>query len=568
MLNPRRPDLALWIALALWSAAALLAWLVHAHLGWVNTDLPHASLPRDEAALLHDPSPSPPDQPRRVILIVIDGLRYDVATEEMKYLQELTKQGELAEAQAPLPSLSRPAYAALVTGTTPDRIGIRTNRFLQPIPVDTVLARLADAQRPAVGGANVDYMSQNFGDAVTRWHLEYHWQDPARTDAALRAALAEGAPLTLLHLRDLDAIAHRDGAGDAYREAARALDDRLRALLANLDLNQDALLITSDHGHLDRGGHGGPEPDARRVPLLLAGRGVARHNGPPRRLGAISRVAPTLSVMLGLPFPRDMSAAPLLESLDPEVFSPPYLDARQRQWRQHRTNYERRWLDQVYRAWTSTRWNGELVGNHVSDAATVPPDASLEQLLAAREETLLQIRRDRRVGRTPLLALLLVPLGVLFGLGALRGHGARPALALPAFGATALAMLHLLELPLSYSAINNDQSFSLRVALAVAAALTAYGAALWALTRPLSPERRRPALRFHFTAMTLTYASAAPLIWLLLGFSLKAPMPSPWLMFLPILTGGVGAGLLALSGALWLAGALKGLTSRTQRADP
>lgn len=552
-----------WVALVLWCIAGALFWLQHAQQGWVNTDQPHASLPREQAPAPTPPAAVPPDGPGRAVVVLVSGLRYDVA-QELPTLQALGRRGVFGQAEAPLPTFTRPAYTSMVTGASPDRTGVRTDRFLKPVPVDSVLARLKQERRRVVGGGNLDHMSQNLQGLVDRWHLEYQWRDAARTDQALAQALREDAALVLLHLRDLDDLARDQGCGPAYREAALALDARLGQLLEAVDLERDVVMVLSDHGHLARGGHGGPEKQVRHVPWVMAGRGVLQSAQAPGPLGSLARVAPTLSVLLGVPYPVDMDAAPLLELLDPQVVSQPYLDARRREWIQHRSGYERLWLTHIYQAWTSTRWSGEVVGNHVSQAAHIPEGASLEVLLAARRETLAEIRRDRRVGRTPLFALLLVPLGVMFGVGLLRGHGLRPALAVPAFGLGAWLVLWLLQLPLSFSAVGSEARFGLHLLGVALGGLALYLVALAPLARARPAGRRWTAARFHATAMALVYASAAPLVWLITGFAIKAPIPSPWLMFLPKTASLLGAGLLTLAGLLWVAEALREARSRRQ----
>jgi hypothetical protein len=98
--------------------------------------------------------------------------------------------------------------------------------------------------------------------------------------------------------------------------------------LATLDLQQDLVIVTADHGHSDHGGHGGPDPEIREVLTCFAGRGVAHKKDP----GAIhSRtIAPALAVLLGLRFPKHMRAGEddldqIFELIDPAAFTPEYL---------------------------------------------------------------------------------------------------------------------------------------------------------------------------------------------------------------------------------------------------
>jgi hypothetical protein len=70
------------------------------------------------------------------------------------------------------------------------------------------------------------------------------------------------------------------------------------------------VLVSADHGHTARGGHGGTEADVVTVPLVVAGPGL--------RAGAVTAgrqidVAPTLAALLGVAVPARSLGRPLLE---------------------------------------------------------------------------------------------------------------------------------------------------------------------------------------------------------------------------------------------------------------
>ena len=100
--------------------------------------------------------------------------------------------------------------------------------------------------------------------------------------------------LVLIHLDQVDYAGHHEGgaASPNWAAAARRSDDLLREIVGTLDLTKDTLLVTSDHGHLDRGNHGGPEPILLLEPFVLAGAGVQ-----PGTYGDTNQVdtAPTLA---------------------------------------------------------------------------------------------------------------------------------------------------------------------------------------------------------------------------------------------------------------------------------
>ncbi|HYH47127.1 MAG TPA: hypothetical protein VEG34_15710, partial [Thermoanaerobaculia bacterium] len=68
---------------------------------------------------------------------------------------------------------------------------------------------------------------------------------------------------------------HSFGAGSAYLKAVARADAALGRLAAAAG-PETALLVTSDHGVTDRGGHAGPEPEVLTVPVVTAGPGMPR----------------------------------------------------------------------------------------------------------------------------------------------------------------------------------------------------------------------------------------------------------------------------------------------------
>jgi hypothetical protein len=100
----------------------------------------------------------------------------------------------------------------------------------------------------------------------------------------------------------VDAAGHaHGGASQDYRVAAELADHALARALAHIDLSQDAIVITADHGHTNRGGHGGVEPEVLSVPLILAGAGVKP--GATADDAHLIDLAPTVATLLGIPAP-------------------------------------------------------------------------------------------------------------------------------------------------------------------------------------------------------------------------------------------------------------------------
>ncbi|MDP4164084.1 MAG: alkaline phosphatase family protein, partial [Bacillota bacterium] len=69
----------------------------------------------------------------KLAFIMLDGLRYDTAVSQMGYMHHLVEKGIAAryKVKSELPSLSRPLYEVLLTGTPAYKNGITTNQTVR-----------------------------------------------------------------------------------------------------------------------------------------------------------------------------------------------------------------------------------------------------------------------------------------------------------------------------------------------------------------------------------------------------------------------------------------------------
>jgi len=266
------------------------------------------------AALAVTPSQAPP-LTGAVVLIVVDGLRVD-ASREMAKLNEIRAGAVNLIAQTEQPSLSLPGGAAIGTGAPPYVHGVTTNWFEGPILVDSIFAAVKRAGLPTAH-IGWDGWLQLYGEDI-----DIQLADPAAKtgtydDAAVRdlAAqhLAAGAPagLTVVYFSSTDEAGHSyGGASPEYLATVQEVDGYIGELMRLIDLTTTTVLITADHGHIDTGGHGGPEPVVTQVPLVLAGLGIAP--AAPGGAGASDGnwplvrqvdIAPTIAALLGAEVP-------------------------------------------------------------------------------------------------------------------------------------------------------------------------------------------------------------------------------------------------------------------------
>ena len=261
---------------------------------------------------------------RRVVFVLIDGLRADTAADPqvMPFLNELRAQGASATVHSETPSYSAPGYTVLFTGAWPEfSDGPPMNLAYEEYTPWTQDHLFAAAKRAGLTTAIAGF--DWFEKMVPQDTVDGAYYTAGEDDAADRAIVAAALPwlrddahgLTLVHLLQVDYAGHHQGGPQdpRWNEAARRADELLRELVATLDLTQDTVLVTSDHGHIERGGHGGQEPVVLAEPLVMAGAGV--------KPGAYSDgqqvdIAPTLAALLGTAIPAAAQGQVLTDMLD------------------------------------------------------------------------------------------------------------------------------------------------------------------------------------------------------------------------------------------------------------
>jgi hypothetical protein len=332
---------------------------------------------------------------RRVVFVLIDGLRKDTADDSqvMPFLAKLRDQGASATIYSRPPSFSAPSYTVIFSGAWHDiSDGPAVN-----LSYDEYWTWTQDNLFSAVhraGGQTAISAYNWFEKLVPQDAVADHFYTPGEdriadrevVDAALPWLRSGGHELVLIHLDQVDYAGHHEGGpvDPNWNAAATRVDDLLREITAELDLTQDTLLVTSDHGHLDRGGHGGHEEVLLREPLVLVGAGVKP--GPLNGIGQQVDIAPTVAALLGANIPASAQGGVLpLLTLTPE---------------QSETLRQARSAQQA----TLAAAYGEGIGRPVRDGET--PDENWMQ--AARDQRLDAERVPRMIAALALFVLLVV----------------------------------------------------------------------------------------------------------------------------------------------------------------
>ncbi|EJF90454.1 alkaline phosphatase family protein [Bartonella tamiae] len=227
----------------------------------------------------------------KLILIVLDGLRYDTARQCLGYLEAKVsaQQAQCTAINCELPAISRPLYETILTGRTPLDHGIVSNAITRKSNENSIfsLARKANLKTAAAAYHWVSelYVKTPFNPIEDRLLINSHepiqygmfyWQDDY-PDSHLFADAEMlikcfNPDFLMLHPMNIDDAGHKYGGNSInYRNAARKASDLLANYLPLWLDKEYKIIITSDHGMSDEGNHGGPELSETKVPFYNLG---------------------------------------------------------------------------------------------------------------------------------------------------------------------------------------------------------------------------------------------------------------------------------------------------------
>jgi len=267
----------------------------------------------------------------KVILILSDALRYDVAKANMGFLGHLveTKQASLYKIIGELPSLSRPMYETIHTGLPSSEHGVVANSMVRLSNKPNVFQAVKDAGKVTAAAA-YSWISELYNRAPYdpiddrevddeslpiqhgRFYTEDEYPDIELFFTAAHLVRGFSPDYLLLHPMGMDYYGETFGADTKeYRSHAIYQDKKLAPLIMEWRERGYTILVTGDHGINADGDHGGTTSDQRDVPLFII-QPDGEGRGDTGEIVSHFQIAPTILKLLEITIPETMKRQPLL----------------------------------------------------------------------------------------------------------------------------------------------------------------------------------------------------------------------------------------------------------------
>ena len=225
----------------------------------------------------------------KVIFIVLDGLRFDTAIAQMGYVCRLVEQDKAAlyKVKSELPSLSRPLYEVLLTGTPSWINGIGSNQAVR-LSTQKSVFHLAREHGLTTAAAAYYWVSELYNRAPFhfiedreqhrldlpiqhgKFYFEDHYPDSHLFLDAESLRRMYDPDFLYIHSMNIDDAGHKfSSESREYRDAALRADSILAQLLPIWMKEGYEIVITSDHGMNEFANHGGTGEAERDVPLFV-----------------------------------------------------------------------------------------------------------------------------------------------------------------------------------------------------------------------------------------------------------------------------------------------------------
>lgn len=234
----------------------------------------------------------------KTLVIGLDGGMLDyIESGNTPHMHDLMEKGTFAHSQlyatsnSPHPSQlggstgSGPGWSSILTGVWPDKHGVRDNSFAgkdyetYPSFLDRVEQVNPDLNTLGIASWNpvVADEGQIISPAVDEV-IATSGSDDRAEEVLVERLSGTGPDVSFIQLNEPDIVGHSYGSeSPLFTAALEKQDERIGNFLAAIDARETRaqenwnIIITSDHGHLPTGGHGGTHPTERATFVIAAG---------------------------------------------------------------------------------------------------------------------------------------------------------------------------------------------------------------------------------------------------------------------------------------------------------
>ena len=260
------------------------------------------------------------NEPRKVLLISIDGLRSD-AVKGAEYGKYLTENSAYSlEVTTVYPSVTLPCHTSMFHSVSPEGHGVSTNTYTPTGDLGDGIAETLFAEEMS---SAIFYNWREIGYIVSDGSVSKEEYIPGETlgweeanalvgEACIGHIQNTPTDFVFLYLGFLDEWGHRYGwLSDEYYYALNESFALIERVIAEAKKQNYTVIITSDHGGHDYG-HGSDSAEDMTIPLFIIGDGYRAGEA----LGKLSilDVAPTVTQILGIEIPSHWEGTPIAEA--------------------------------------------------------------------------------------------------------------------------------------------------------------------------------------------------------------------------------------------------------------
>lgn len=267
----------------------------------------------------------------KVIMVLCDGLRYDTAVEMMGYLEHMVEVnlGSRYQIQGELPSISRPMYETIITGTPVDVHGVTSNFIVRPSSQPGIFTVAHENGRvtaasayfwiselyngcPYVPGRDKECNDESLPIQYGRFYTTDNMPDEETFHTGQLLVSKYKPDFLLIHPMGMDTLGHDHGPeSNEYRNNALLIDILLASHVPGWLADGYTVLVTADHGMGSNNSHNGTLPESRLTPLYLLQPGQVDGRVYEGKHSMLA-IAPTMLKIMGLPIPDTMKTIPLV----------------------------------------------------------------------------------------------------------------------------------------------------------------------------------------------------------------------------------------------------------------